>query len=277
MKLQLIYSFYVKDEVCNDTIYRLHYKMLNEYFNLFDNATIIFCIDENQSLDIIYRLKALFIGYHHKNIQFITEINDPNFREGIIYKKYIIDKLNNYDGLTFFAHSKGVSNHYGYEHIDNLKLWIFSMYYLSLNWIEEVKNSIGKYSIFGDKYCFGALYFKDSRHNNGYNWFYSGSFQWINTKKLYDYINDNNICIDKFVSPENERLMRCAELFLGSVLPEQNCAFHNDEHYNKSYELFPFYGWEISYENINELIKAYLKPWEYNELIEKYNKIISTI
>ena len=210
-----------------------------------------------------------------KSIRFINEKNDSKFREGIIYKKYIIDKLNDYDGLTFFAHSKGVSNNYGLEHIDNLKLWIFSMYYLNFNWLNEVKNSIGEFSTFGNKYCYGALYFKDERHNNIHNWFYSGSFQWINTKKLYKYIKDNNICIDQFISEENERLMRCAELFLGSVLPEENCAFHNDEHFNKHTELFPFYGWEISYEHINEIIKAYLNSWEYSKLIEEYNKFIN--
>ena len=275
MKLRLIYSFFIKDNECNDEIYQLHYKLLYRYLHLFDEIIIIFLYDKNCEYDIIFRLQSLFIGYNHRNIQFIIEENNKNLREGIIYKKYIIDKLNYYDGLTFFAHSKGVSNSYGLQYIDNLKLWIFSMYYLNFNWINEVKDYIGEYSTFGDKYCYGALYFKDHRHNNNNNWFYSGSFQWINTKKIYKYIKNNNIDISPYISEENERLMRCAELFLGSVLNEENCSFHNDEHYNKKAELFPFYGWEISYNNINELIKAYLKPAEYNDLINNFQKILN--
>lgn len=275
MKLRLIYSLYIKDDLCNDDIYQIHYKLIKKYKYVFDEIIIIFVMQDNY--DIVFRLKSLFIDLLDgiKSITFITETNDQNYREGIIYKNYIIDNLNEYDGLTFFAHSKGVSNMYGLEHIDNLKLWIFSMYYLNLNWIDEVKNSISEYSTFGNKYCYGGLYFKDKRHNNVHNWFYSGSFQWINTKKLYKYIKDNNIDISQYISKENERLKRCAELFLGSILLEENCAFHNDEHYNKNTELFNFSGWEISYEHINEMIKAYLKPWEYDKLIEEYNKFIN--
>ena len=276
MKLQLIYSFYIADNECNNAIYKLHYNMIQKISSLFDKIIIIICHNGSEYDDVVRRIKFKFIDILNcKNISIIYEQNIKEYREGIIYKKYIIDKLNDYDGLTFFAHSKGVSNDYGLKYIDNLKLWIYSMYYLNFNWIDEVKNYIGEYSTFGNKYCYGALYFKDHRHNNIHNWFYSGSFQWINTKKLYKYIKENNIHIDQFISKENERLMRCAELFLGSVLPEKNCAFHNDEHYNKEYELFKFYGWEISYENINEMIKAYLKPGEYYELIDKYNKFIN--
>ena len=35
---------------------------------------------------------------------------------------------------------------------------------------------------------YGGLYFKDRRHNIKYNWFYSGSFYWLNTKKLFKHI-----------------------------------------------------------------------------------------
>ena len=42
----------------------------------------------------------------------IIEKNIPEYREGIIFKKYILDKLDEYDGLTLFFHNKGYHSRY---------------------------------------------------------------------------------------------------------------------------------------------------------------------
>ena len=273
----MIYSFYIADNDCNNEIYELHYNMIHKISSLFDKITIIICYDGTKYDDIVKRVKFKFIDILDcKNISIIYEQNIKEYREGIIYKKYIIDKLSQYDDyLTFFGHSKGVTNKDGLENLDNLKLWIFSLYYLNFKWIDEVKRKLNTYSIANDYFSYGGIYFKDYRHNNINNWFYSGSFQWLNTYKINKYIKENNIDIYPFICKEDERLKRCAELFIGSIFNESHCAFHNDEHYNKETNFFNMYGWEVSYNNINEMIINYLKIYEYNELINEYNKFIN--
>ena len=274
----MIYSFYIADNECNNEIYELHYNMINQISFLFDKITIIICHDGNHYDDIVKRIKFKFIDILNcNNISIIYEQNIKKYREGIIYKKYIIDKLDQYDDyITFFAHSKGVTNINGLSNLDNLKLWIFSLYYLNFKWINEVKRKLNTYSILNnytqlhDYFSYGCLYFKDYRHNNINNWFYSGSFQWLNTYKINKYIKENNININQFICEEDERLKRCAELFIGSIFDENHCGFHNDEQYNKKTNFFNMYGWEISYNNINELIQLYLKYHEYNTFYKDF-------
>ena len=54
MKLRLIYSLYIKDDVCNDEIYQLHYDLLTKYAHIFDEAIIIFVMTNND-YDIIFK------------------------------------------------------------------------------------------------------------------------------------------------------------------------------------------------------------------------------
>lgn len=275
----MIYNFYIADNECNNEIYELHYNMLNQISYKFDKIIFILNYDGNPYDDIVKRVKLRLINEINCNdITFIYEQNIPKYREGINYKKYIIDKLDQYDEyLTFFAHTKGVSNRSGLEHIDNLKLWIFALYYLNFKWLNEIRRKLNTHSILNtyvlknDYFSYGGLYFKDYRHNNIHNWFYSGSFQWLNTYKINKYIKNNNININPFICEEDNRLYCCAELFIGSIFDESHAAFHMDEHYNKQTNHYNMQGWEISYINIKEIIEKYLKWDERNEFYEHYN------
>jgi len=278
MKLQMIYSFFIADNECNNEVYELHYNMLNQISHVFDKIIFIICHNGNIYDDVVKRVKYKLIDITNcNNISFIYEQNIPEYREGIIYKKYIIDKLDQYDEyITFFGHTKGVSNPNGLNNLDNLKLWIFALYYLNFKWIDEVKHKLNTHLITNkylknDYFSYGCLYFKDYRHNNINNWFYSGSFQWLNTYKINKYIKDNNININPFICNEDERLKRCAELFTGSIFNELHCAFHCDEQYNKQTNHFNMYGWKISYTKIEDMIALFLKWDEKKEFYEKYN------
>ena len=277
----MIYSFYVADNACNNEIYELHYNLISQICNVFDRIIFVICHNGNMNDDIIYNIKSKLINITGEcnNITFIFEHNNKNFREGIIFKKYIIDKLDQYDDyLTFFAHSKGVSNQYGIDHIDNLKLWIFLLYYLNFRWLFEVRKKLNTYSKEYDYMSFGGLYFKDTRHTNKYHWFYSGSFQWLNTFKINKYIKDNNINITPFICEEGETLKRCAELFIGNIFDSNYAAFRLDQRYNKQNDnRYHNWGWEISYENIDIFLNDYVYIDDYNELFENYEKILIPI
>lgn len=277
----MFYSFYIADDECNNEIYELHYNMLSQISHVFDKITFIICHNGSPYDDIVNNVKHKLVDIIDcNNISFIYEQNDPKYREGIIYKKYIIDKLDQYDNyLTFFAHTKGVSNQSGLEHIDNLKLWIFSIYYLNFKWINEMRRKLNTYALLNNNlmkdeyFSFGCLYFKDYRHNNIHNWFYSGSFQWLNTYKINKHIKDNNININAFICDEDARMYCCAEMFIGSIFDESHAAFHSDEHYNKQTNHYNMSGWEISYVNIQEMVEKFLKWDERNEFYRKYNEL----
>lgn len=275
MNKQMIYNFYVADNECNNPIYGLHYYYIKKYSSIFDKIIFIITYNGNMNDDIIYRIKAKLISICKCNhIQFIYEYNIPRYREGIIFKKYIIDKLDDYnDYLTFFAHTKGVTNKVGIDNPDNLYKWICAMYELNFSWLDEVYSKLNANAVKYDYISYGALYFKDYRHNNINNWFYSGSFQWLNTYKLSKHIKENNIDIKPFICDGDERLKRCAELFIGSCIDSSHVAFHNDERFNKENESFHMYGWEISYKYIDLLIKQYLNIWEYTELNNMYESL----
>lgn len=274
MKLHWIYVLYVKDEYCNNDIYEWHYKLLHKYSQYFNSIHIIISIDEQlyYDSDIIYRIKSRLIDtLNCNNIELTTEFNNPYYREGEFYKKYVYDQLENLqDSLIFFGHSKAITNPSNYEYIENTKLWVYSLYYLNLNWIEEMRRKL----VDEPNYIFyGGLYFKDYRHNNINNWFYSGSFHWVNPKRLLKYFKDNDVDPSQFFIDENEHLKRCAEVFVG-IVPIECAAFHMDEHFNKYYEPFHNYGNELSYMYVDEQVKLYLNIWEYDELKITMNELL---
>lgn len=283
MKLQVIYNFYIADNECIDSVYTLHFYNLKKYSEYVDRMIFIITYDYNCNDDIVYKVKSTIIDKCNcNNLQIIFEKNDPINREGVIFKKYIIDRLDQYDDyLTFFGHTKGVSNQFGYDNLENLHKWINALYFLNFSYLQEVKKKLSSYNDTYDSsnnyITYGALYFKDYRHNNINNWFYSGSFYWINTYKMNKYIKDNNIDINGFICEENERLKRCAELFPGSILSSKYAAFHNDQIYNKEINHFNMYGWEISYKHIDLLIKQYLNVWEYEDFYNMHNSIINEL
>jgi len=279
MKLQSIYIFYIADNNCNNDVYKLHYYFLEQLSYILDKMTFIILYDNKQTDDIVYRVKSKLINICKcKEVQFIMEPNNSDYREGLYFKKYIIDKLDKYDEyLTFFGHTKGVTNPNGLNNLKNLYTWICFLYYFNIHFINEITRKLNTNSIDEDYITYGSLYFKDYRHNNVHNWFYSGSFYWINTYKLNKYINDNNIDINPFICKENERLKRCAELFIGSCLPSKYAAFHNDQFFNKETEHFHNSGWEISYNGIDGLINPYVNIGDINEYVIERNKIMDQL
>ena len=282
MKLQVIYTFYIGDNECNNNIYRLHYYWIEYISHYVDKMTFVLMHDGNIWDDIVLRVKSKLLSIvKTKEINIIVEPNYTEYREGYYYKKYIIDKLNDYnDYLTFFAHSKGISNPDNYHNIENLYEWINAMYFFNFYYINEMKSKLSNYNTYdsvSNYITFGALYFKDYRHNNVNNWFYSGSFHWLNTSKLYKYIIDNNIDIRGYICEEGERLKRCAELFIGSVLPNKYAAFHNDENYNKDIEHFHHCGWEVSYKKISDIMIQYLTIDEETIFFAVHNDIINKL
>lgn len=278
MKLQIIFSFYINPNKYNNWIYQMHYDLLEKCTSKVDRTIFIISYDHTEvSNDDVRNVRLKLADICKSNeMTFILCENDKRYREGIIFKRYIIDKLNDYnDYLTFFGHTKGVSNELNWKNIDNLKFWIYSMYYMNFIYIEDtIKKLTNPY----EKYiCYGTGFYPSYTHNNNHNWFYSGSFCWVNTNRLNDYIKENNIDINKYVISNNENLMRCAELFLGYVCPREYAGFLHDENFNKEYDPFTHYKYMISYEEYDAFLKMYMQVDDFFKLQNEYNQYINVL
>lgn len=276
MKLQLIYIFYINNSPCNDKIYNLHYYWLNKISNVFDKITFIVLYNKDVNNNVIINVKQRLFNECIKcnNINIILNKNIEKYQEGIYFKKYIIDKLNDYDDyLTFFGHTQGVSNELCKKNELNTLEWIYALYYFNFINLDEIKRKLNSYCY---KYItYGGLYLKDYRLNNIYNWIYSGSFYWINTKRLNNYIKNNNININDYLTDENELLKRCSEIFIGSCIDPKYAAFLKDEKINKNAEYFNNYDFNDQYDKIDMIIKFTIMTNEYTKFINEFNNYIN--
>jgi hypothetical protein len=156
-------------------------------------------------------------------------VENTYLRDSRTFYDFIATKLDEYDGLTFFGHNKGTTNLDTYN-LENVSKWITSMYYLSLEYIDEVVHSLteGRELSFGslinvidyDKIVISEDEVEDKRKfvdrtkiflgKNKY--LYTGTFFWLNTLSIYEYMRKNDVELPKLTDrwyAENF----CANLF----------------------------------------------------------------
>ena len=113
-KLRLIFSYYITPNGELTYIHKLHLYLLRKYAYIFNNIDMILVIDDLNNIDAINMHKQYIQDILNVNyINFIIEQNDSYLREGKVYVKYVIDKLDEYainDDLIFFGHTKGLTN-----------------------------------------------------------------------------------------------------------------------------------------------------------------------
>jgi hypothetical protein len=187
-KKRLVFSFYLDEDAFEKEINKLHFKLLKRYINLFDE--IIFCIIPQEGIDggYINWLEKTIVEFTHKNIMFKI-VENTNYRESLVFKNEIVDKMGELDGLTFFGHNKGIS----YDNVteDTIK-WILAMYYFNLE-VELPYNGLN------GKCFYGALKSKDIFLEDyterstvvlpKYNWAYCGTFFWGKYQEINNLLN----------------------------------------------------------------------------------------
>lgn len=265
MNKKLIYAFYAKDD-CNNEIYNLHYKLINQYIHLFDDVDLYILYDQ-------YDIKVfdyIISKFNHNNLSITLLKNDPNLKEGKVFYNYIIKNLQTLkDNIVFFGHTKGVTN----EITMNLKEWICGIYYFSLNFFDEAIDELNS-----GKICYGSLYNYDYRNNSdyAYNYIFTGSFMFLHINNLLTFIHDNNINCNNhnnFNINDNFYYKRCAENWISNIVDITNISFHNYKNYNLSDTVFEQYDNMVSYYKIDEQIKYYLFDYEYEDFLNFYNKM----
>lgn len=185
----LVFYFYGFDGYKDNRAIKIHFKCLKKYCNVFDNALFIISVNDITNIKLISDIEHDLINCGFNNISFKIHQNDV-YCEANVFKEEIVNKLNEYEGITFFGHTKGVSN-YTEETKDSMDEWITSMYFFNLEYTKNIEG----YLAFDVSLFYGHFL---SRHLDGL-FYYNGTFFWINTKKLYHHKNVFNIHDDENV------------------------------------------------------------------------------
>ena len=274
-KLRLVFSYYITLNNEISFIHKLHIALLKKYINIFNDIDFIILIDDVNNEDAINNHKSYIIEQLNRNdINFIIEKYDQKFKEGKIYVKYIIDRLNEYiDDLVFFGYTKGLDDKC-LNNIENTKLWISLMYFMNFDYIDDV---IEKLLDDTNYICYGTLY--HNHHNSiisKYTWKYIGGYHWINPKRLLEYIDKNCINIE-FVHKIDMKVRTSIETFLPNILDYINVAFLNDQIYNKDTNTLMYNHHNIEYVEILYCACMYLQYDDYLRFSNFYNNEIKCI
>lgn len=264
-KKRLVFSFYLDEYSFENEVNKLHFKLLRRYINEFDE--VVFCIIPNSSvgLNTINTLQKIILNFTHKDVTFKI-VENTNYRESLVFKNEIVDKMSELDGLTFFAHNKGIS--YPIVTIDTLK-WILAMYYFNLE-VELPSNGMN------GKCFYGALKSKDIFLEDytersavvlpKYNWVYCGTFFWGKYQEIANLLKNMGREIPGMYSRWFDEIFpgNVLEEFWGSCYGECDVSgklvFGNniDEYLQVTYE-----GNEWVCDNFNEFCKKLLNDEDF--------------
>lgn len=188
----LIFHLYSFDGFEDNDAIRVHLSCLKHFSSVFDNAKFIISVDDPKNADLIKKTEKAIVSCGFRNVGFKVVENDY-YREARTFKEEVIDKLDKYEGLTFFAHSKGTTNVLNPKmNKESVLKWVAGMYYLNLNFIDDVENTLinqFKYAFYGS---FKVV--SDNIENKNKTW-YAGTFYWVNTNRLLNNIKQRGIKI----------------------------------------------------------------------------------
>lgn len=267
-RLRLVYYLWVPNDGFN-WVMDIHWKCLEYYHSIFDDALFIISSDSGNDENVIFAVnKVKSLGYKNLQIRFVENKVE---RESFYVKEEIFDKLGEYDGLTFFAHSKSLSSSYYNWPAEEVLTWIIGMYFFNLNYIANVKNLL----INENYFSYGFYFIEGDWITSRYSWIYSGTFYWLNEKKIKDYIVENNIELPslynwKTVDYDDDVFYGriYSENILSSIYPKEYAAGTNINGTQ-----YPCPAEECSFSNL----KKVLFEDDYNEFFKFYESNFSNI
>lgn len=269
MKLRLFYYLWIPDNGFSKTM-DLHWFNLKCFSSVFDEALFFLAVNNNDSIYIHEaKEKIKNIGFQNVEIKVVKNLSVE--RESYYFKTELIDKLGEFNGLTFFAHSKGTSNRDLSHSYSEISTWINAMYYFNLNNINEVKEKL-----INDKYItYGAILQEQDAIPTKYQWMYTGTYFWINDLKLKQYIEKNQIQIEDLnnyvIKPFSEQERFYSEHFFSTVFPIEY-AFSKQKTLNKTTDTSKYGGYINCYDYTKQILKDITEPEELNNFYKFYNK-----
>lgn len=189
MKKKLVFYFYANPQNINCEINKTHFACLREYIGIFDECLFVISVDDINNFELIKKVEKKFLDINKNgNITFKVHQNNE-FRESSAFKKEVADKLGE-DKLVFFGHNKGTTNTDYDKSV--IQAWVNGMYFYSLNFINEVLD----YLLNKQYFSYGSFLAKEDGYHyfvSKYNWAYIGTFFWINSGKILNFIKSHNI------------------------------------------------------------------------------------
>ena len=185
----LIYFIYYGGKITH--YHKLNLSLLNKYWSLFDGKKVVkVAVDGRAFLEPLKKLLP-------SDCQIEIVENNPVLGESV----HFIDSINRVkDGITFYAHCKGVSRPIW----RGLDLWINQLYKGNLNMIPDLNTKL--FSGTCGKLLPCPPYVPQDFH-------YSGSFYWFNTEKVKARIKDYQM--DRYLT----------ERFPGIIAKASECNF----------------------------------------------------
>lgn len=258
MKKKLVFYFYINESNTDNLVYKLHLQCLQQYAHVFDEILFVLSTDDTSNISLIRKWEDKLIKLHTKGTISFEIMQNNEYRESDAFKRHVIDKLKDNE-LVFFGHGKGITNIEKYDP-ELIKKWIVGMYFYNLNFMDEVEDALINKKFLS----YGSFLTKNEKDwTNKYHWFYIGTFMWLNSKKLCNYINQHNIEMPLFCDRFYD------EEFLGDIYdiwPERTAYSHNGTFLTNAVD---FYDYIDTYFDC-----LYPDKSDFNEFYEKINKNI---
>lgn len=265
---RLVYSFFIDDRIksFNDHIsYKVHLECLKAIFEMYPFFhEVIFVITANDITnklinELKYKLSNICINVI--NLEFIIEQNDAYSREGNVFKKYILDKLDDYDGITLFFHNKGLDSKYDN---DFPYYWIIGQYYFNI-----IHLMYFQYDSFikSKKLLYGWPYINDNYYKQ---WFYAGSCYWMKTQELKKYLDSHYIDHEDKIT-----LKTVAEYYFPTRVELDYVDYPLSNIIKEKCELL--FNHNFSDESMNEYMKYVLSYNEYINFNDFFKNIMNKI
>lgn len=231
IKKRLVFYFYTFENFMDNRAIKIHLKCLKHYANVFDEALFIISVDNTGESKLIFDTEVELLKLGFNDIHFKIHKNN-SYREAQPFYNEIVAKLNTLDGLTFFGHNKGTTNYEnGWAVRESIDAWIIGMYYLNLEFINEVETSL-----LSEPHRFYGAFLTDARNTALKSWLYSGTFYWINCLEVWNDATLGNIHL-----PSSAHHRGFAENFPGSLYEWNNGVDGLDSHGNMVLNVFDYY------------------------------------
>lgn len=239
IKKRLVFHFYLPNDGYKTGANELHLRCLKRYSYIFDEVIIVIVHDEGVDINNIASLeKELNEIFHQSKVTFKIAEN-TYLRDSQTFYDEIASKMDELDGITFFAHNKGLTNiNSGKFEKEKIYKWVAALYFGCLEFYNEAEYCLTEVRNFGygtlfdivdinvveDKSMIDILYSDLGK----YSYLYTGTFFWINTQCLKGFMDRKGIELPKMVD------RWYAENFFSNIIEPRFCSTKNGV-YAKNY------------------------------------------
>ena len=207
---RLVYHFYAFDGMQNSKTCELHFACLSEYAKIFTESLFVIAVEDTSRTDLTDYVKKRLIDCGFVNNVKFEVIKNNEWQETATFYDKVVKRMDKEEGLTFFAHSKGIGNEIdGRFNMDEIHQWIIALYFLNLSYMKDVVQTLIRSPFL---MTYGALKCSWEDIENKYRWIYSGTFFWLNGQRIMSYLKRYNIEVP---TPHNRYYSEC---FLGDIL-----------------------------------------------------------